>query len=94
MFFRKWLDSNINTARERIESLQMVRDDLKQLEKKLKSNLQLKDIQYDCAWNDEHIRGCLKSLDHLHKMHTDELKCLQGESHTAKHIFTNIILFI
>lgn len=79
LFFRKWLDSNTKTARERTESLQIVRDDLKKLEEKLKNNLQLKDIQYDCAWNVDHIRGCLKSLNHLHKMHPNELKCLQGE---------------
>lgn len=77
-FIRKWLDSNTKTAKERTESLQIVRDDLKKLEKRLKSNLQLNDIQYDCAWNVEHIRSCLKSLDHLNKMHTNELKCLQG----------------
>lgn len=79
-FFRKWLDSNTKTAKERTESQQIVRDDLKKLEKRLKSNLQLNDIRYDCAWNVEHIRGCLKSLDHLHKMHTNELNCLQGKS--------------
>lgn len=66
-------------ATERTESLKIVRDDLKKLEKRLISNLQLKDIHYDCAWNVEHLRGCLKSLDHLHKMHTTELNCLRGK---------------
>lgn len=84
ILFRKWLDTNTQTAKERTESLQIVRDDLKKLEKRLKTNLQLKDIQYDCAWNVEHLRGCLKSLDHLHKMHTDELNCLRGECSELK----------
>lgn len=78
-FSRKWLDSNTQTAKERTEALQIVRDDLKKLEKRLINNLQLKDIQYDSAWNVEHLRGCLKSLDHLHKIHTNEMKCLQGQ---------------
>lgn len=77
---KKWLDSNTKMAKERTESLQIVRDDLKKLERRLKNNLHLKDIQYDCAWNVEHIRGCLKSLDHLHKMHPDEMNCLKGRT--------------
>lgn len=66
-------------AKERTETVQIVRDDLQKLEKELKKNLKLNDIHYDCAWNVEHLRGCLKSLVHLHKMHTDEFKCLEGK---------------
>lgn len=40
--------------------------------------MKLVGIGYDCAWNIEHIRGCLKSLEHLFKMHTNEMQCLQG----------------
>lgn len=39
-------------------------------------HLELKGIRYDCGWNIEHIRGCLKSLDHLSK--TYEMKELKG----------------
>lgn len=83
--FRKWLDANTQMAKERKESLQIVRDDLQKLEKWLKNNLKLNDIHYDCAWNVEHLRGCLKSLVHLHKMHTAELKCLEGERKLNKY---------
>lgn len=78
LIFRKWLDLNTKTANERSESLQTIRDDVKKLEKRLQSNLHLAGIEYDCAWNFEHIRGCLKSLDHLFKMHTSEMNCLKG----------------
>lgn len=77
-FHRKWLDSNIKTANERIESLQTIRADVEKLEKRLIANLKLVSIDYDCAWNIEHIRGCLKSLEHLFKMHADEMTCLNG----------------
>lgn len=72
------MDGNIKTANERTESLKTIRADVKQLEKKLSTNLNLAGIEYDCAWNVEHIRGCLKSLDHLTKMHENELKGLSG----------------
>lgn len=35
-------------------------------------------IEYDCAWNIEHIRGCLKSFKHLSEMHSNELRNLNG----------------
>lgn len=46
------------------------------MQKSILKRLELKDIQYDCGWNIEHIRGCLKSLDHLSK--TYEMKELKG----------------
>lgn len=75
---RKWLDSNTKTANERSESLQTIRADVEKLEKRLVTNMKLVGIEYDCDWNIEHIRGCLKSLEHLFNMHTNEMKCLQG----------------
>lgn len=78
LFRRKWLDNNIKTANERTESLETIRMDVKKLENKLTTNLILSGIGYDCAWNVEHIRGCLKSLDHLSRMHEDDLKGLNG----------------
>lgn len=72
------MDSNTKTANERTESLQTIRTDVENLEKRLVSNLKLVGIEYDCAWNIEHIRGCLKSLEHLSKMHPNEMKYLNG----------------
>lgn len=78
LIFRKWLDSNTKTATERKESIQTIRKDVENLEKWLKGNLNLTSIEYDCAWNIEHIRGCLKSFKHLAKMHPNEVKALNG----------------
>ncbi|XP_031624601.1 T-cell activation inhibitor, mitochondrial [Contarinia nasturtii] len=77
---KKWLDSNAKTASERAESVQTIREDVEKLEKELVSNLKLVGIEYDCAWNFEHIRGCLKSLDHLSKIHPNEMKFLHART--------------
>lgn len=76
--FRKWIDENIKTATERTIALQTIRNDVKKLEESIVNKLKLKGIQYDCDWNIEHVRGCLKSLDHLSKMHEADMKELEG----------------
>lgn len=70
--------ANIKTAHERAEALQSIRDEVDKLEKSLVKNIKLKSIQYDCGWNVEHIRGCLKSLDRIAKMHEHDMKVLEG----------------
>lgn len=72
------MDLNTKTANDRNESLQTIRADVEKLEKRLISHLELVGIEYDCPWNIEHIRGCLKSLEHLFKMHASEMTCLNG----------------
>lgn len=54
---------------------------MEKLEKSIVKNIKLKSIQYDCGWNIEHIRGCLKSLDRISKMHENDMKGLEGELH-------------
>lgn len=51
---------------------------MEKLEKAIVNNIKLKSIQYDCGWNVEHIRGCLKSLDRVSKMHENDMKVLEG----------------
>lgn len=43
------------------------------------NRLELKDIQYDCGWNVEHYRGCLKSLERLANMHEKDMDQLKGK---------------
>lgn len=45
-----------------------IREEVKRLEKILIAELKLKGIQYDCGWNIEHIRGCMKSLCKIAKV--------------------------
>lgn len=70
--------ANLNIAHERNEALRSVRDEVEKLEKSIVKNIKLKAIQYDCGWNVEHIRGCLKSLDRIAKMHENDMKVLEG----------------
>lgn len=76
---RKWISVNIEVAQKRAEGLQGTRDEVEKLEKSIVKNIKLKAIQYDCGWNVEHIRGCLKSLDRISKMHESDMKVLEGE---------------
>lgn len=75
---RKWVLVNLNIAQERNEALRSVRDEVEKLEKSIVKNIKLKAIRYDCGWNVEHIRGCLKSLDRIAKMHESDMKVLEG----------------
>lgn len=38
----------------------------------------MKDARFDCGWNFEHFRGCLKTLERLEKMHAKHMKNLRG----------------
>lgn len=45
----------------------------------------LKAIQYDCGWNVEHIRGCLKSLFKISNMLEENRKVLEGRTIVLSH---------
>lgn len=42
--------------------------------------LRLAGIQYDCGWNVEHYRGCLKSLSRMTDMYEQDMKPLVGRT--------------
>lgn len=50
------------------------------LKEDLTRRMQLKEIIYDCGWNVEHFRGCLKSLDSVNELHEDVTKCLKDRT--------------
>lgn len=68
----------MSVAHERSDSLAELREDVEKLEKSIAIRLKLKTIQYDCGWNIEHYRGCLKSLERLANMHEKDMKPLEG----------------
>lgn len=74
----------MNLAHERSASLADLREDVEKLEKSLTKRLKLKSLQYDCGWNIEHYRGCLKSLERLANMHENDLKQLEGNYKTER----------
>lgn len=75
---KAWLEANLNKAHTRSAALGELRDDVRKLEKTIATRLKLKDIQYDCGWNVEHYRGCLKSLERLANMHEKDMKQLEN----------------
>lgn len=40
----------------------------------------VKEIRYDCGWNVEHYRGCLKSLDRLIDLNGGDFSSLKGRT--------------
>lgn len=55
------------------------------LQKSLIRDLELKDLQYDCNWNIEHYRGCLKSLERLANNNKQQMIGLKGIVNIQSH---------
>lgn len=45
-----------------------------------------------CGWNDEHFRGCLKSLEKMHQFYPDEMNNLRNKTVTFCSQFTGVSL--
>lgn len=93
-----WLKENYDEAKKRLEAKTELAAEVDKLKEQLKEKLELKDILYDCGWNVDHFRGCLKSLERLHALHTGIVSNLKGRtlvfgSFTGVSLEGNIILF-
>lgn len=73
----QWLQKQIVTANVRTRALQDMKDEVAKLRESMIRTLGAKDIQYDCGWNVEHFRGCLKSLERLIELHPDAVDGLK-----------------
>ncbi|XP_073838009.1 T-cell activation inhibitor, mitochondrial [Musca autumnalis] len=73
-----WIAENSNLAKQRAQDLKPLKRDVEVLQKAVIENLGLKDARYDCGWNFEHFRGCLKTLERLASLHKDHVKHLRG----------------
>lgn len=74
----KFIKKNIDLAQIRQKSLDELREEVDKLKTELKKKFQLVDIVYNCGWNFEHFRGCLKSLEKLHDLYADDMGNLEG----------------
>ncbi|XP_061390344.1 T-cell activation inhibitor, mitochondrial [Musca vetustissima] len=74
----EWIAENSNLAKKRAKDLQPLKRDVEVLQKAVIENLGLKDARYDCGWNFEHYRGCLKTLERLASLHKDHVKHLRN----------------
>ena len=59
----------MEVARERRDNLMGLRDEIEKLKEEVAKKLKLKDLRYDCGWNIEHFRGCMKSLEYMADLH-------------------------
>lgn len=55
-----------------------LKEEVSKLQKSVVKRLELLDARYDCGWNFEHFRGCLKTLERLAKLHEKHMGVLKG----------------
>jgi hypothetical protein len=75
----KFLKKNIDLATIRTKSLDELKEEVQKLKVELQSKLKTVEINYNCGWNFEHFRGCLKSLEKLHELYPEDMGNLQGK---------------
>lgn len=75
---RSWLKNNKSEALARSKDLDSLKEEVSKLQKSLGERLMLKEVRYDCGWNYEHYRGCLKTLERLANMHAKHVDVLKG----------------
>uniref|UniRef100_A0A1B0CN04 ABC transporter domain-containing protein n=1 Tax=Lutzomyia longipalpis TaxID=7200 RepID=A0A1B0CN04_LUTLO len=73
-----WIKNNIDMALQRKNNLLGLREEIKKLEEKVIERLNLKDLRYECGWNVEHYRACLRSLESLANLHPKDLSHLEN----------------
>ncbi|XP_014091270.1 T-cell activation inhibitor, mitochondrial [Bactrocera oleae] len=73
-----WLKKNTPLAKVRSAELDDLKEEVKKLQQAVTKRLHLKDIRYDCGWNYEHFRGCLKSLERMTNLHADSMGTLRN----------------
>lgn len=72
-----WLKENLDLAQERQESQIGLREEIQKLRKELMGKLKLKDLRFECGWNIDYFRGCMKSLEYIANLHCQDMKHLE-----------------
>ncbi|EDW17095.1 T-cell activation inhibitor, mitochondrial [Drosophila mojavensis] len=73
-----WMEENADKARQRAKETSEMEAEIDKLKNVLVRDLQLRDARYECGWNIEHYRGCLKSLQRLSQTHGTVLETLRN----------------
>jgi Domain of unknown function (DUF4461)/Domain of unknown function (DUF4460) len=76
----KFIKKNIDLALIRTKSLEDLKEEVQKLKVDLELKLHLVKILYNCGWNFEHFRGCLKSLEKLHNLYGDDMHNLRDKT--------------
>uniref|UniRef100_A0A182JF51 Uncharacterized protein n=1 Tax=Anopheles atroparvus TaxID=41427 RepID=A0A182JF51_ANOAO len=77
---KKWLRKHVVTATVRTKAVQELQEEVQKLREDVTKQLGLREIIYDCGWNVEHFRGCLKSLEKLAELHPGALDGLKDRT--------------
>ncbi|XP_037934436.1 T-cell activation inhibitor, mitochondrial [Teleopsis dalmanni] len=75
-----WMLENAPVARNRSIELESVKEEVSKLSKTLVKQLNLRELKYDCGWNYDHFRGCLKSLERLANLHAQHMTVLKDRT--------------
>lgn len=74
-----WLRNNYRDALNRTQEGAAYREEIKTLQKIITEDLELKEIKWECGWNDTHFRGCLLSFRSLIEQHPEIRNVLRGK---------------
>lgn len=80
MYCRKWLEQNIENARDKLEICKPVREEIARLQAEISKALGIEQLILDCGWNIRHYRGCLASFQALVHHHPAEMRILNGKA--------------
>ncbi|XP_030385633.1 T-cell activation inhibitor, mitochondrial [Scaptodrosophila lebanonensis] len=73
-----WVADNVEKANQRTKDTAELKAEIDKLQVELVKKLQLRDARYECGWNIEHYRGCLKTLERLANTHMTDLDALRN----------------
>lgn len=76
----KFINKNIDLAQIRTKCLDDLKEEVEKLKSKLEAKLELVAIVYECGWNFEHFRGCLKSLEKLYDLYSEDMDNLRKKT--------------
>lgn len=76
----KFIRKNRDLAQIRTKAVDDLREEVEKLKFELENRLNLKEIIYNCGWNYEHFRGCLKSLEKLYDLYGEDMYNVQNKT--------------
>jgi Domain of unknown function (DUF4461)/Domain of unknown function (DUF4460) len=76
----KFIGKNLDLAQIRTKALDDLREEVEKLKIHIEKKLELKEVIYNCGWNYEHFRGCLKSLENLFDLYGDDMQHIRNKN--------------
>lgn len=93
LMLRNWLRNNYKNALKKSKQGEVYREEIERLRLSITQSLGLREIRWDCGWNDTHFRGCLLSFKSLIEQHPEIMYKLQGKLYSINKLLqTKFIL--